>query len=158
MVTPSTAVNSKGSRKSLITKVLFSSATWKIAIFLIFAIEIRSVFEMWAPVYISELKRDTTTFKECSILFELGGIIGSFSSGVIVQMLEQRYGKEIVRWNFASLCTGIMLVSAFNFFQPDVSLRVTKESTKFASFFSGIKRSTASSWVRQLMHVLIYTV
>uniref|UniRef100_A0A7E4V1V5 MFS domain-containing protein n=1 Tax=Panagrellus redivivus TaxID=6233 RepID=A0A7E4V1V5_PANRE len=96
--------------------VLLSPTIWKISIFMLFSIQIRAIFEMWSPVFLSELPESQDTFKQCSLLFEMGGAIGGIVSGFAVQYLQTYFEVDSVRWNVASLCTCMAFIGSSSFF------------------------------------------
>ncbi|KAE9556584.1 hypothetical protein FO519_000278 [Halicephalobus sp. NKZ332] len=122
------------SRSFEFKKIFFSPTIWKIGVFMLMAILVRALFEMWIPVFLTNSKdssKDSSTdFQQSTAIFEVGGAVGGLVAGILVQYAQKYFDKDESRWTIGCLSSGIMLISATSVFSSD-------ECCKIGSFFAG---------------------
>jgi len=120
---------SKGSKSSEYKKIAVSPTTWKIGIFLLMAVLVRALFEIWTPVFMTNTD-GSNNFQKSITLFEIGGALGGLFAGILVQWAEKYFGKDESRWSIGCFFSTIMLISAYSVFSSD-------QSNEISSFITG---------------------
>lgn len=87
--------------------------------------EIRTICETWTPLFLLETFSDEGKATKFLVFFEIGGLFGGILSGLVIQLLEYRMGKDRSRWIVANLSTCVLLVLAAMIFMDTVRNRVT---------------------------------
>uniref|UniRef100_A0A914BXC1 Uncharacterized protein n=1 Tax=Acrobeloides nanus TaxID=290746 RepID=A0A914BXC1_9BILA len=81
-----------------------------------FAMEIRTITESWAPLFLQNAQNNFNP-KQFWTIFEIGGLIGSLVSGALVQLFYRVMSKEASRFLVANFSTFfLLLMSTWLFF------------------------------------------
>ncbi|CAP26135.1 Protein CBR-HPO-12 [Caenorhabditis briggsae] len=110
-----------------LTSIVKSPVIWHIAIVYFFSMELRTICETWAPLYLTEKNISPTTFQ---FLYELGGLIGIVTSGVMLDKLGEKFGVDPSRRILGVIYTTLMLLVAIGVFEFE-------KSSTIISFFTG---------------------
>uniref|UniRef100_A0A1I7TXB6 MFS domain-containing protein n=1 Tax=Caenorhabditis tropicalis TaxID=1561998 RepID=A0A1I7TXB6_9PELO len=116
-VKPVKKVDLEAEKANGIKKIVTNSVIWHIALIYFFSMEMRTICETWVPLYLNERKVSVDGF-QC--FYELGGLIGALTSGLMLDKLSSRIGVDLSRrllgiW----FTTSMMLISIglFNYEQ-----------------------------------------
>ncbi|CAM36359.1 MFS domain-containing protein [Caenorhabditis elegans] len=90
-----------------VKKIMKSSVMWHIALVYFFSMEMRTICETWAPLYLNEKKMSADGFQ---FLYELGGLAGTMISGLVLERLAGKMGVDPSRRLLGIIFTVIMMI------------------------------------------------
>ncbi|EGT40090.1 hypothetical protein CAEBREN_00879 [Caenorhabditis brenneri] len=100
--------------KVTIKTIAKSSVIWHIAFIYFFSMEMRTICETWVPLFLSEKKVSADGFQ---FLYEVGGIIGIMTSGVLLDRLSDSLGVDSSRRILGVLFTTAMMFLSIALFK-----------------------------------------
>ncbi|CAD5220556.1 unnamed protein product [Bursaphelenchus okinawaensis] len=102
----------KSKPKSLLIFLLTDRTIWIVSMFILIAVEIRTIAESWTPIFIRDTSKNPDfDLKTFLTAFDVGGIFGGLLSGLIVQMLYKKYGRDQSRIIVGLNCCVLLIVS-----------------------------------------------
>lgn len=110
-----------------IKSIVKSRVIWHIAVVYFFSMEMRTICETWVPLYLNEKKLSADGFQ---FLYELGGLIGILTSGVMLDKVGGMMGVDASRRLLGVLSTVLMMLIAIGVFEY-------AELSSILGFFTG---------------------
>lgn len=136
-VKPTKKSDLEAEQATRIKTIVKSSVIWHIALIYFFSMEMRTISETWVPLYLSEKKMSADGFQ---FLYEVGGLIGIMTSGVLLDRLSVRMGVGSSRRLLGVIFTTAMMLVSIGLFKFE------KHSSIFGFFVGFFVNGSINIW------------
>uniref|UniRef100_A0A1I7TXB4 MFS domain-containing protein n=1 Tax=Caenorhabditis tropicalis TaxID=1561998 RepID=A0A1I7TXB4_9PELO len=135
-VKPVKKVDLEAEKANGIKKIVTNSVIWHIALIYFFSMEMRTICETWVPLYLNERKVSVDGF-QC--FYELGGLIGALTSGLMLDKLSSRIGVDLSRRLLGIWFTTSMMLISIGLFNYEQYSTIFGLFTGFFVLYNHIK-------------------
>ncbi|CAB3397286.1 unnamed protein product [Caenorhabditis bovis] len=99
--------------------IVGSIVIWHIAFVYLFTMEMRTICETWVQLFLTDVQISPDAFQ---ITYEIGGLVGTMASGIIIDLATSKFDVDATRRVIAVSYTCLMMICAAGIFQfPELS-------------------------------------
>lgn len=104
----------KPKKKGGLRTIVGSLVIWHISFVYLFTMEMRTICETWVQLFLTDSKISPDAFQ---ITYEIGGLVGTMASGIVIDLATRRFDVDATRRVIAVSYTCLMMFSAAGIFE-----------------------------------------
>ncbi|CAI2353377.1 unnamed protein product [Caenorhabditis sp. 36 PRJEB53466] len=109
----------KPKKKGGLRMIVGSIVIWHISFVYLFTMEMRTICETWVQLFLTDSQMSPDAFQ---ITYEIGGLVGTMASGIVIDLVTRRFDVDATRRVIAVSYTCLMMFSAAGIFEfPELS-------------------------------------